>query len=193
MRYLLLLLFSTACSLSKKDCETADWYERGFRDGRVGEFTSALTKYKQQCAAHKVEIEIQHYKMGYNDGLAVFCTFDNGYKEGLVGRVDLDVCPPKSRGEYYRGYWAGKGKFHNYQMQKKMDEKAQYAADRARLHALNECHTSLDCPKKDTCVINRCSLSGIACVSNIDCPLQPACTPQPRTYGTVTETINVCQ
>jgi hypothetical protein len=193
MRYLLLFLICTACSLSKKDCETTDWYDRGLRDGRVGEFTSALTKYKEQCSAHNITVDAHFYKMGYNDGLKQFCTFDNGHKEGLAGRVDLNVCPESSRGEYYRGYWAGKNRNHNYEAQKNMEASARLEADRARLRALSECVTSTDCPRKDVCTNHSCSLSGVACKTDKECMIQPTCVPQQRIMGVASEFINVCQ
>lgn len=192
MRFLILFFICISCSLSKKDCATADWYDRGFKDGRVGQFVSQLTKYKQQCGAHNIEVDIHFYKMGYNDGLKQFCTFDNGHKEGLAGRVDLDVCPASSRGEYYRGYWAGKNRAHNYQAQKNMEATAQLEADRARLRALSECVTSLDCPRKDVCMVNRCSMSAGVCALDSDCVIQPKCLPQLRTMGLATENINIC-
>lgn len=102
---LLLPLALAACSgtPSKKDCETADYYEMGVDDGKDGEPGATLAQYKEQCPKEGIAVDEAKYDYGRKVGLAEYCDEDRGQSDA----EDLDkdpVCIKEKVPPYQVGY-----------------------------------------------------------------------------------------
>ncbi|MCT4641563.1 MAG: DUF2799 domain-containing protein, partial [Bacteriovoracaceae bacterium] len=50
----------------------------------------------------------KNYMKGYDEGLALFCTYENGMDHGQKGRSYTTICPENMLRNYLRGHSAGK-------------------------------------------------------------------------------------
>ena len=116
-RTLSILLFLGLCQcvspgqLLTDPCKGSDAYELGRQHGSQGlEFPNneIIDSPVYQCVP-KVGGEVrQKYEIGYNSGLADYCTKENGFN---IGRSDLSytgVCPTLSERDFLLGYDMGK-------------------------------------------------------------------------------------
>ena len=95
-------------TLSEEDCLTLDWAVLGETDGQLGRPLSDLNRYRRDCAKYDVVPDTQAYTEGRQRGLAVFCTEDNGYREGRNGASGRLVCPAALEPGFRRGYELGR-------------------------------------------------------------------------------------
>lgn len=99
----------TACStMSKKDCETANWAALGKRDGVEGKTLDAYNRRETQCQEHGLLTEREKYISGYAEGLKIFCTYEGGQKFGYSGDRYDGQCRRHSEEEFLKGYKLGK-------------------------------------------------------------------------------------
>lgn len=103
----------TGCAtLDKKDCQQGNWGDIGRTDGSRGYIaTERLSAHTEACAKHGVKINYEQYLLGHKDGLALFCTTENGYSSGSdfvtksYSRDSYnDVCPTESKLAFLEGY-----------------------------------------------------------------------------------------
>ena len=95
-------------TLSEEDCLTLDWAVLGEADGQLGRPLSDLNQYRKDCAKYDVVPDTQAYVDGRQRGLAVFCTEDNGYREGRNGASGRLVCPAALEPGFRWGYELGR-------------------------------------------------------------------------------------
>ena len=95
-------------TLSEDDCLTLDWAVLGETDGELGRPLSDLYRYRRDCAKYDVVPDSRAYMEGRQRGLLVFCTEDNGYREGRNGAVSRLVCPAALEPGFRRGYELGR-------------------------------------------------------------------------------------
>ena len=106
---LVLLVSVQGCAtLSEADCLTADWAVMGEVDGRQGKSLSELNRYRRQCADYGVVPDTQAYMEARERGLALYCTHDNGYREGRTGVRNESVCPAALEPDFQGGYRLGR-------------------------------------------------------------------------------------
>lgn len=92
-------------------CEGKDAYELGRQHGTQGlEFPSPeiIDSPIYKCVPKTGGEPRQKYEIGYNSGLADYCTKENGF---VIGRSDLSytgVCPTLSERDFLLGYDMGK-------------------------------------------------------------------------------------
>ena len=111
MRLMVLLLIGglLGCQSNPKRtlCETADWYELGRRAGAAGQ-ASQVEKERNRCDGHFEASQESIYTNGHNNGLAEYCTSDNGYALGKAGSAVNKVCPRPIDEGFLNGYARGK-------------------------------------------------------------------------------------
>ena len=95
-------------TLSEADCLTTDWAVLGEVDGQRGRPLSELNRYRRQCAEYGVIPDTQVYIAARERGLALYCTLDNGYREGRSGAPHELVCPVALAPDFQRGHRLGR-------------------------------------------------------------------------------------
>lgn len=117
---LLLLGVITACaSMTEQECLTANWFDRGYRDGLNGETVRRLADHYEACAKVGVSPNQTLYHTGRNQGLTHYCTPSNGLDRGRQGQSYQNVCPAHLEGAFLRAYYEGK---RVYEAERKTDE-----------------------------------------------------------------------
>lgn len=110
--YLLAMLWLavtlTGCaSMSKKDCETADWHTIGYNDGARGIDYSNLDNYRKNCSEYQITPDANAYQSGWNQGIRSYCTSETGYRIGLSGQAYQNICPADLALGYQAGWQQG--------------------------------------------------------------------------------------
>lgn len=96
-------------SLSEEECLSADWAVMGESDGQRGRPLSDFNRYRRDCAEYGVAPDTEAYMAGRERGLVLYCTEDNGYREGRGGASAEPVCPIDLEPAFRLGYELGRG------------------------------------------------------------------------------------
>lgn len=104
--YLMLLVsvLSACASLSKEECQVADWYKYGKDDGTNGLYNKTISHTKA-CKKYNITVNSDLYLKGYNSGLKLYCIFDKGFDTGKYGGKYNQVC--RNSSIYTQGYNKG--------------------------------------------------------------------------------------
>lgn len=94
-----------ACSgkMSKSDCEKADFYEIGLKDGQKGKGAERLNEIKEMCSAHGVAVAEPRYTYGRQVGLAEYCDADRAEDDAEDGKTD-SICLKEKVPPYETAY-----------------------------------------------------------------------------------------
>ena len=99
-----------------------DWFERGKVDGRRGSSAENSFTYQNQCDQFGIKLfDEKNYFGGRAEGLASFCTYQNGEDVGKEGGFYHGVCPSNLEADFLKGYRVGKKEF---EMRKREEELA---------------------------------------------------------------------
>ncbi len=91
------LVLTTACApLNKDQCRTANWQQLGYQAGLKGREATRFEEERKACADHHIDADATGWKLGYAQGLGMYCTAAHGYDVGRHGESYADVCPPES-------------------------------------------------------------------------------------------------
>ena len=111
MRFMHLLTFlfilSSCTILTKEECESIDWVQKGSKDALEGRTKDEFQDYQMACSENGVKISKRSYYKGFIQGLRKFCTYKSGYQFGLQDRYYRSTCPPKAGKKFLRGYNQG--------------------------------------------------------------------------------------
>ncbi len=103
------ILSLTSCAtLSKNECLTANWASIGYEDGVQGQAQDRIGSHLRACADHGINPNLQEYQQGYNQGLEIFCTPQNGYIKGKSGYTYAGACTESRTSGFLLGYEAGR-------------------------------------------------------------------------------------
>jgi len=118
-RYLPLLIIITVSlqgcgTLSRDECQSADWYTIGYQDGLQGRVSrSVAAEHHEACARRDVAAQVAGYSEGRADGLKQFCSPRNGFGLGLQGARYNGVCLADAELEFLTAYEQGKEIFES--------------------------------------------------------------------------------
>lgn len=79
-------------TVSENQCRAGDWQTIGYRDGAMGKDSTRLLEHQEACGAFGIFPERDTYLAGWQEGLATFCTGDNGFQQGVQGRYLNGSC-----------------------------------------------------------------------------------------------------
>jgi len=102
-----LLAATSGCAVSEKTCMQSDWQTLGYNHGKDGKSADALNRYVKDCAAHAVAPNPSDYSTGYEAGIALYCTAENGLKVGTDGMGYSGACPAESEKAFVEQYLDG--------------------------------------------------------------------------------------
>lgn len=115
---LVAVVVSSCTTLSKEDCQTMNWNERGTSDALQGKTSKVFADYTQTCSKHGIAVNQDEYAKGRTRGLRLFCTYENGQQFGREGESYNGVCPQKLETEFLKGYRMGKREYEIEQKEK---------------------------------------------------------------------------
>ena len=85
---------SSCATLSLEECQIANWYDIGYRDGVSGKDWSTLASHSKACAKAHIVPDQGAWEEGRKAGLKQYCTTSNAYRAGLAGRTfATSQCP----------------------------------------------------------------------------------------------------
>ncbi len=177
MKYFILIMSMglVACtSLSKRECATMNWEEKGRADGMEGESLSTFTKYQKECSKHHIMTDKRSYERGRSEGLMIFCTYDGGYDFGSKNGTYRNVCTKETEANFFKGYNIGKKEYELKAREAEIERREEELEIQARKNLLDgdkECSFDSDC--RDTqpgdCSFGQCKGTSVKCSFDSDC------------------------
>ena len=79
-----MLLLSGCAGMTQTECRSANWYERGYRDGDLYGLRPQIDQYAHQCGAFGITPVEKEYIAGWTDG----------YREFIHRMTGADCCAP---------------------------------------------------------------------------------------------------
>lgn len=87
---------SGCATISKDECRAASvsgsWEDIGFKHGRKGKSSDRFAKIAKTCHKHDVAADRTAYMRGYDRGVPLYCTYDNGFSRGEYGQAPKSQC-----------------------------------------------------------------------------------------------------
>jgi hypothetical protein len=102
------LLLSGCATLSKNECLTANWASIGYEDGLQGQARDRIGSHRRACADYGIDPNLEEYQLGYNQGLEIFCTPQNGFLKGKSGYTYTGICTGNLASGFLQGYENGR-------------------------------------------------------------------------------------
>lgn len=93
-------------AMSQDECRVADWRTVGYEDGTRGK--EKISAYRRACAKAGVAPDLDGYRLGYGEGLKVYCRPLRGYQEGRKGRPYTGACPRDLEPAFVNAYEVGR-------------------------------------------------------------------------------------
>ena len=89
-------------------CQATNWSSYGYNDGLLGVPAKDRAGKFADCAKLGHPADIAAYQAARANGLAEYCTVENGYEVGRSGRPYHRVCPPELAQGFLQGYEQGR-------------------------------------------------------------------------------------
>lgn len=102
------LVLGGCATLSKEECQQADWYALGMEDGAQGHPLARLGEHREACSEHGIRPDSLSYERGRERGLLEYCTYQRGLGEGRAGYSYHGVCPADTEPLFLEGYHLGR-------------------------------------------------------------------------------------
>ena len=77
---------ATKPTVSENQCRAGDWESIGYRDGANGAASTRILAHQDACGEYNIVPIKDHYLAGWQAGIASFCTPENGFSQGNLGR-----------------------------------------------------------------------------------------------------------
>lgn len=100
-------LLAGCASMSKSECEHADWQRRGLEDGRAGYPASYLADHRDACGKAGIEPDAQRWRLGWSEGIKAYCTPNSAWNAGVNNRYYNGVCADLDEATFLRYHRAG--------------------------------------------------------------------------------------
>lgn len=100
--------------MSEQACLSSDWRTVGFQDGTLGRPVGTIGSYSKACAEHGVAPDLDAYRAGHAEGVAIYCRASNGFEVGHSGAPYQGVCPASMEQAFVDEYDAGR---HLYELE----------------------------------------------------------------------------
>lgn len=94
--------------LSKDQCQAANWQQIGYQNGLKGRDAARFEEERRACAEHGLGADATGWKLGYAQGLGLYCRPEHGYDIGRRGESYGDVCPPDLDAQFRPAYEDGR-------------------------------------------------------------------------------------
>lgn len=119
-------LLSGCASMSEQECLSADWHDRGMRDGHNGQPRHYVEAHREACAKVGVVPDELAYRTGHAVGIRQYCTPENGGRVGRRGSTYRQACPAELEGAFLDRYRAGYRVYEAEQRVRSIDSDIQH-------------------------------------------------------------------
>jgi hypothetical protein len=145
----LISLFYSCSTVSKKDCANKDWFGEGYHTGlTAGNPAATLEAYRATCGKeHGINPDPARFMEGVKAGTTVLCTPEGAFEFGKNGGVYNNSCPKETEEKFYAAYQRGQT-IYTSQKLRAMDariqdleddnRRKQYEIDRLQTELMNE-------------------------------------------------------
>lgn len=149
------LLLAGCSSLSKQECQQADWYLIGLEDGARGYDIGHIGRHREACAKVDVVPDLDRYRAGMSEGHERYCTRERGYALGKSGQSNPHVCRGEAAKAFNHGFGLGR-EYHRLQqaladLEKQLDDHGKQLAslaEDARYHEEQLLHHARDADER---------------------------------------------
>ena len=101
-------LVAGCSTISEDSCIAGSWESLGYEDGRNGKSRGQFNKIAETCAKYGISANATQYKIGYDQGLPLYCSYDKGYDHGESGGSIKAECREINATKYLDGYDEGR-------------------------------------------------------------------------------------
>lgn len=102
---------TTCATLDEEECQTVDWRQLGQVDGAAGRSSGYVERHREACAKHGLPVSDQDWQAGWQTGIRLYCTPQNGLQVGREGKYYENSCPADLAYEFSAAYQIGKRVF----------------------------------------------------------------------------------
>lgn len=95
---------SSCATLTKDECVSVNWAELGRADGAAGQPSSHIGRHRAACSEHNLPVNEPQWSLGWQQGIRLYCTPDNGLAQGREGRHYANSCPPDLKAGFEAAY-----------------------------------------------------------------------------------------
>lgn len=100
--------FLSGCAtLSKEECEVANWETIGFEDGSKGYASNRVSNHREACAEYGVAPNLEKYLAGHKRGIRLYCVPGKGFELGRSGTAYDGICPGDLEQSFLASYRQG--------------------------------------------------------------------------------------
>ncbi len=102
-------ILSAGCAtISEDSCIAGSWESLGYEDGRNGESRGKFSKIAETCTKYGIAADFSQYRIGYDQGLPLYCSYDKGVDHGESGSSVKTECREIDAIPYLDGYDEGR-------------------------------------------------------------------------------------
>lgn len=94
-------------SMSKRECEQANWHGRGLEDGRAGRPANYISSHWEACGKAGIEPDARLWRAGWSKGIGAYCTPNSAWMAGVNNRHYAGVCADLDEATFLRYHRAG--------------------------------------------------------------------------------------
>lgn len=120
-------------------CQELDWYQIGREDGLKGLSGQGRRPVKSVCADSDQSLSEAIYNNGFDNGIAQFCSFENGYQIGYhkLKSASSDLCPPVAKADFLAGVDQGEQVLKLETEERSLAHKIEALSDRLSTNGLD--------------------------------------------------------
>jgi len=94
---------SACATITRDECRAEDWASIGQRDGAEGHAPSRLESHARTCANFSIVPDPEAYRAGWDTGVLLYCTPQNGFTTGRESKPYHGLCPANVAGRFLEG------------------------------------------------------------------------------------------
>lgn len=102
------MLAAGCATISEESCIAGSWESLGYEDGRNGKSRGQFNRIAETCAKYGIAANAADYRIGYDQGLPLYCSYDKGFDHGDSGSSPKDECREINAVSYLDGYDEGR-------------------------------------------------------------------------------------
>ncbi|MEO3387750.1 DUF2799 domain-containing protein [Mesorhizobium sp. CAU 1741] len=88
-----LVMLTSCATLNQEECLNANWFELGQQDGAAGRAQTHVNEHRSACGEHGLPVDEPQWRTGWEQGIRLYCTPENGLQQGRQGSYYANSCP----------------------------------------------------------------------------------------------------
>lgn len=104
---LIVLMVAGCASMSKGECQSADWQSRGLSDGRAGASPGRIQAHREACAKAGITPDEARWRAGWAEGVKAYCTPNSAWNAGVNNATYYGACTDLDEATFLRYHRAG--------------------------------------------------------------------------------------